>query len=105
MTLKDFEEKVMKDENLRLQVEQTQSLSEFVKIANENGVNVTKEGLMNEVVKYRGMHDMNDQELEAVSGGSLRDFWDGFKFGFCRPILAVEFLIELAKRRPGYFEN
>lgn len=69
MTLKDFEEKVMKDENLRLQVEQTQSLSEFVKIANENGVNVTKEGLMNEVVKYRGMHDMNDQELEAVSGG------------------------------------
>ena len=31
MTLKDFEEKVMKDENLRLQVEQTQSLSEFVK--------------------------------------------------------------------------
>ena len=34
MTLKDFEEKVMKDENLRLQVEQTQSLSEFVKIAN-----------------------------------------------------------------------
>lgn len=112
MTFEIFNQKIIDHPRLKCQVMSTKNIDEFIELAKEYGVDLTKSTLeekFRRMVRSSGeLSQLSDEELAIVSGGNvlknvLTDMWDGVKYGICHPLDSWEVVYRYVNGEPIYF--
>lgn len=112
MTFEVFNQKIIDNPKLKRQVLNTKNIDEFIKLAKEYGVDITKDTFkenFGRMVRGSGeLSQLSDEEIAQVSGGNvlrnvLTDMWDGVKYGICHPLDSWEIVYRYVNNEPVCF--
>ncbi len=112
MTFEVFNQKIIDHPRLKRQVLSTKNIDEFIKLAKEYGVDITRATLeekFRRMVRSSGeLSQLSDDEIARVSGGNvleniLIDMWDGVKYGICHPLDSWEVVYRYVNDEPICF--
>ena len=112
MTFEIFNQKIIDHPGLKRQVLNTKNIDEFIALAKEYDVDITRATLeekFRRMVRSSGeLSQLSEEELAIVSGGNvlqnvLTDMWDGVKYGICHPLDSWEVVYRYVNDEPIYF--
>ncbi len=112
MTFEIFNQKIIDHPRLKCQVMSTKNIDEFIALAKEYDVDITRATLeekFRRMVRSSGeLGQLSDEEIAIVSGGNvlknvLTDMWDGVKYGICHPLDSWEVVYRYINDEPIYF--